>query len=83
MTATISSSIRAALAPDRYRPLLVVLNTIKGRGVPDVADTVESHYLPLTAAQHAGAIAQFETEGHYRPLTAAQYAGAMAGSEID
>ncbi len=77
------SSIRAVLAPDRYRPLLVILNTIKGRGVPDVADTVESHYLPLTAKQYADAIAQFEIEGHYRPLTAEQFAGALAASEID
>ena len=30
-------SIRAALAPGRNRPVIVILNTIKGRGVPDVA----------------------------------------------
>ena len=76
-------SIRAALAPDRYRPLLVILNTIKGRGVPDVAGTVESHYLPLTAEQYAGAMAQFEMESRYLPVTAERYAGAMAGPEID
>ena len=76
-------SIRAALAPDRYRPLLVILNTIKGRGVPHFADAMESHYLPLTAEQYAGAMAQFETESRYLPLTAEEYAGAMAGPEID
>jgi transketolase len=76
-------SIRAALAPDRYRPLLVILNTIKGRGVPNVAGTVESHYLPLTAEQYAGAMAQFEMESRYPPVTAERYAGAMAGPEID
>jgi transketolase len=76
-------SIRAALAPDRYRPLLVILNTIKGHGVPHVADTVESHYLPLTAEQYAGAMAQFEKESRYLPLTADEYAGAIAGPETD
>jgi transketolase len=53
-------SIRAALAPGRNRPVIVILNTIKGRGLPDVAGTVESHYLPLTAEQYAGAMAAFE-----------------------
>src|SRR5271165_1974219 len=46
--------MRTVLDPDRNRPLIVILNTIKGHGVPDVADTVESHYLPLTAEQYAG-----------------------------
>jgi transketolase len=52
--------MRAILAPGHNRPVIVILNTIKGRGVPDVADTVESHYLPLTAEQYAGAMAEFE-----------------------
>jgi transketolase len=76
-------SIRSALAPDRHRPLLVILNTIKGRGIPHFADTMESHYLPLTAEQYAGAIAQFEKEGRYTPLKAAQYADEMAQLETD
>ena len=79
MTVTTSAAIRAALAPDRHRPLLVILNTIKGRGVPHVAGTVESHYLPLTAEQYAGAMAQFEKESRTLPLMAEEYAGAMAG----
>src|SRR5271155_1908463 len=53
-------SMRAVLAPGRDRPVIVILNTIKGRGVPDVADTVESHYLPLTAEQYADAMTEFE-----------------------
>jgi transketolase len=52
--------MRAVLVPGRNRPVIVILNTIKGRGVPDVANTVESHYLPLTAEQYAGAMAEFE-----------------------
>ncbi len=55
-------SMRAALAPGRNRPVIVMLSTIKGRGVPEVADTVESHYLPLTPEQYAGAMAEFETD---------------------
>src|SRR5579871_3347201 len=74
-------SIRAALAPDRHRPLLVILNTIKGRGVPHFANTMESHYLPLTAEQYAGAMAQFEIESRHSPARVEEYAGAMAGSE--
>ena len=76
-------SIRAALAPDRHRPLLVILNTIKGRGVPHFADTMESHYLPLTAEQYAGAMAQFEMEDRSPALVTEDYAGAMAGPGID
>jgi transketolase len=53
-------SMRVVLAPGRNRPVIVILNTIKGRGVSDVAGTVESHYLPLTAEQYAGAMAEFE-----------------------
>jgi transketolase len=76
-------SIRAALAPDRHRPLLVILNTIKGRGIPHFANTMESHYLPLTAEQHAGAMAQFEIESRHPPLRAEEYARAMAQLETD
>jgi transketolase len=76
-------SIRAALAPDRHRPLLVILNTIKGRGVPHFAGAMESHYLPLTAEQYAGAMAQLDMESRSLPLTTDEYAGAMAESETD
>lgn len=55
-------SMRAVLAPGRNRPVIVMLSTTKGRGVPDVAGTVESHYLPLTAEQYAGAMAGLETD---------------------
>jgi transketolase len=77
------SSIRDALAPDRHRPLLVILNTIKGRGVPHFAGAMESHYLPLTAEQYAGAMAQFDAESRSSPLTTEHFAGAMAGSGPD
>lgn len=53
-------AMRKALTPGRSRPLLVVLNTIKGHGVPEIEGKMESHYLPLTAGQYANAMAAFE-----------------------
>jgi len=53
-------SMRAALATESNRTVMVVLNTVKGRGVPDVAGRIESHYLPLSAEQYARAIAEIE-----------------------
>jgi transketolase len=52
-------SMREALVPGTVRPVLVVLETRKGHGLPDVEDTLASHYLPPTAAQHAAASALF------------------------
>lgn len=43
--------IRALHAGSAGKPLVVILNTIKGRGL-HFADTLESHYLPLSAAQY-------------------------------
>lgn len=54
------ASIRKALAPAGAKPVIVILNTIKGRGLPDVAGKLESHYLPLTPAQFANALASFK-----------------------
>jgi transketolase len=52
-------SMRAALTPGRDRPVLVILNTIKGHGIPGVADTMASHYLPPNEAQYTAACAAF------------------------
>jgi transketolase len=54
------ASMRQALAPGRGRPTLVVLNTVKGRGIPEIEGKMESHYLPLTPGQFANAMASFE-----------------------
>jgi transketolase len=51
--------MRAALAPSNRGPLMVILNTIKGRGVAEVAGRMESHYLPLSAEQYARAVEHF------------------------
>jgi transketolase len=54
------TSMRRALAPSRGKPVMVVLNTVKGHGVPEIEGKMESHYLPLTAGQFANAMASFE-----------------------
>jgi transketolase len=43
-------SLRAALSPPCNRPAVVIMRTIKGRGVPGLEGRMESHYLPLTEA---------------------------------
>ncbi|WP_445492890.1 1-deoxy-D-xylulose-5-phosphate synthase N-terminal domain-containing protein [Rhodopseudomonas sp. RCAM05734] len=55
------SSIREALSQKQNGPLLIVLNTVKGRGIPKVEGLMESHYLPLSADQYSGALATFAT----------------------
>ena len=52
-------AMRSAFAYGNKGPQMVILKTIKGRGLPDLAGHLESHYLPLTSAQHAGALAEF------------------------
>jgi transketolase len=44
-------SLRDALVPRGNRPTVVIMRTIKGRGVPGLEGSMESHYLPLTEAQ--------------------------------
>ncbi len=46
-----STQIMAALATPQQRPRVIVLNTIKGHRLPEVADTLQSHYLPPTPLQ--------------------------------
>jgi transketolase len=53
-------AMRQAMAPGRGKPVLVVLNTIKGHGVAEMEGKMESHYLPLTQEQYSNAIASFE-----------------------
>lgn len=41
------------VAADRdAKPSLVIAETIKGRGLPKIADTVDCHYLPMTAEMY-------------------------------
>ena len=52
-------SMRSSLVRGNRGPVLLILKTIKGRGLPDVAGLVESHYLPPTTEQYAAAMANF------------------------
>jgi transketolase len=38
------------------KPVAVICNTVKGRGLADLQGTVASHYLPMTDAQYARAL---------------------------
>lgn len=46
-----------ALAPATGRPRCVIARTVKGHGVPFMADRMEWHYLPMSDAQYAEALA--------------------------
>lgn len=50
------ADMRRALAPGTDRPVVVVLHTVKGRGVPAIEGRLDSHYLPLTEEQVQHAI---------------------------
>jgi len=54
------AAIRAALREPSERTRVVVLNTIKGRGVPGMEQQMSSHYLPLDAPTFAAALAEVE-----------------------
>jgi transketolase len=50
-------SLRRSLVPaNADRPVVAVLETRKGNGVPDFEGKMESHYLPLTESQYTAAI---------------------------
>ena len=51
-------SLRAALTPQGNRPTIVIMRTIKGRGVPGLEGRMESHYLPLNETTYQAALAQ-------------------------
>ncbi|SFV04343.1 transketolase [Methylobacterium sp. 174MFSha1.1] len=50
------AQMRRALTPGTDRPVVVVLHTVKGHGVPAIAGRLDSHYLPLTEEQVQEAI---------------------------
>jgi transketolase len=52
------ASLRAALTPQGNRPAVVIMRTIKGRGVPGMAGRMESHYLPLNETTYQAALEQ-------------------------
>jgi transketolase len=55
-------SLRSALSEPTARPTVVIMRTIKGRGVPGMEGRVDSHYLPLTETAYHGALARLGSE---------------------
>lgn len=56
-------ALRAAFAPiDGTRPKLVVLETVKGRGVSFLEGRMDSHYLPLSADRFQQALQELSVE---------------------
>lgn len=53
-------AIREVLALTPTRPLVVVMRTVKGKGVSFLENRMDSHYLPLTKDQFGAAIAELE-----------------------
>ncbi|KMO21148.1 transketolase [Methylobacterium platani JCM 14648] len=45
------ADMRRVLTPGTGRPVVVVLHTVKGHGVPAIEGRLDSHYLPLTEEQ--------------------------------
>ena len=54
-------AIRLALAGERRRLRVIVMRTVKGRGVSFMEDRMEWHYLPLTEDQFRIAVREIET----------------------
>jgi transketolase len=51
-------SLRSTLGQPADRPTLVIMHTIKGRGVPGMEGRMDSHYLPLSESAYYGALAR-------------------------
>lgn len=54
-------AIRTALASGQARPKILVLRTVKGRGVSFLENRMDSHYLPLTESQFQAAIKELDS----------------------
>ena len=54
--ACIAAALRVA-DKETERPSVIIAHTIKGKGLSDLEDTVDSHYLPLTEEQYRRSIA--------------------------
>ena len=46
-----AAAVTHALRQQSHAPRCILLNTTKGRNIPDFADTLQSHYLPPTPTQ--------------------------------
>ena len=55
-------ALRDTVTPLSNRPVVVIMDTCKGHGVPDFEGRMESHYLPLTESQYQAAMARLGQE---------------------
>jgi Transketolase, N-terminal subunit len=55
------------LSPRPQGPRAVVLDTVKGRGLPFFEDRLESHYLPMTKEQYQQVNSAGSAEAERRP----------------
>ena len=55
-------AIRDALSEAGRRPRVIVMRTVKGRGVSFMENRMEWHYLPLTAEQYQSAVRELESQ---------------------
>jgi transketolase len=54
------SALREVLAHPGHRPRVVVMRTIKGRGLSFMENRMDSHYLPLNAERYERAVAELD-----------------------
>jgi transketolase len=54
-------AVREALLRDQPRLRIIVLRTVKGRGVSFMENRMDSHYLPLTEPQFHLALKELES----------------------
>lgn len=54
-------AIRTALARTASRPTVIVMRTIKGKGVSFLENRMDSHYLPISAIQFGQAMVELES----------------------
>jgi len=57
-----SDAIASALSQPQDRVRAIILQTIKGKGVPGMENEMHSHYLPLTDEQYRAALANIGCE---------------------
>ncbi len=57
-----AAAIRAALAAASQRTRVVVMRTVKGKGVSFMEHRMDSHYLPLKEAQFHAAMAEIDSQ---------------------
>ena len=58
----------------RTTPVAIIANTVKGNGVSYMQDTVDCHYLPMSAAQYEQAVVEL-TRAHAAAVSGSRNAG--------